>query len=145
MTGSMINPPDLTIYQAKADLITAESCLSESSSAASKIAKYLRGQAGYHLQQACEKMIKIQVYVAAAQLDYHKIYRHDLADLASYAKSLGVQLILPKYIDDRLSMISSWEAEGRYDVHIVVRTDTLQRCLLEVNAWYEQLLETGFN
>ena len=44
-----------------------------------------------------------------------------------------------KYIADRLALISTWEAEGCYDTHFVVRTDTLKRCLEEINKWYDSL------
>ena len=33
------------------------------------------------------------------------------------------------------------EAEGRYDLHFVVRLDTLQRCFQELQTWYNQLKE----
>ena len=117
----------------------AESCLAEAEKNSVKLAKYLRGQCGYHLQQACEKMIKLQLYHSLITVDYGKIYKHDLADLELYARSEGVTLAIPKYIADRLALISTWEAEGCYDTHFVVRTDTLKRCLEEINKWYDSL------
>ena len=71
-------------------------------------------------------MIKLQLYHSLITVDYGKIYKHDLADLESYARSEGVTLAIPKYIADRLALISTWEAEGCYDTHFVVRTDTLK-------------------
>ena len=139
MSASRKKPPELSLLQVKADIVAAKSCLDEAEKSPARLAKYLRGQCGYHLQQACEKMIKLQIYHSLATVDYGKIYKHDLADLESYARSEGVVLSLPKYILERLALISSWEAEGRYDTHFVVRTDTLKHCIKETNAWYESL------
>ena len=41
-------------------------------------------------------------------------------------------------------MISGWEAEGRYEVHVVVRTDTLKKAYTELTQWYDNLREKGF-
>ncbi|HAE44768.1 MAG TPA: hypothetical protein DCG37_04115 [Lachnospiraceae bacterium] len=139
MSGNKKKPPELSLIQAKADLVAAKSCLSEAEKSTVRLAKYLRGQCGYHLQQACEKMIKVQIYSLLTVVDYGKIYKHDLADLEFYAKAEGIELSLPKYISDRLPLISSWEAEGRYDTHFVVRKDTLKRCISEMDKWYEDL------
>ena len=125
MSANRKKPPELSMLQVKADIVAAESCLAEAEKSSVKLAKYLRGQCGYHLQQACEKMIKLQLYHSLITVDYGKIYKHDLADLESYARSEGVTLAIPKYIADRLALISTWEAEGCYDTHFVVRTDTL--------------------
>ena len=139
MSGNKKKPPELSILQAKADIVTAKSCLSEAENSTMRLAKYLRGQCGYHLQQACEKMLKLQIYKTLPAVDYGKIYKHDLTDLDSYARAEGVDLSMPKYISDRLALISSWEAEGRYDAHVVVRKDTLKKCINEIDQWYESL------
>lgn len=47
-----------------------------------------------------------------------KMYKHSLNELIKYAQSLGVNVIIPKYILDKRLLITSWEADGRYDVHI---------------------------
>ena len=60
-----------------------------------------------------------------ATVDYGRIYKHDLADLEPYGRSEGVTLAISKDISDRLALISTWEAEGRYGTHIVVRTGLL--------------------
>lgn len=144
MSAKMINSPELTMSQVKADIMIATSCLDQSRTSPNKIAKYLRGQCGYHLQQASEKMIKIQLYATVSTVDQRKIYKHDLVEIITYAKSLGVNLSIPKYIDERALSISSWEAEGRYDVHIVVKSNTLSKCLSIVNEWYSDMLKQGF-
>ena len=48
----------------KADIFLVEAAIAEAEKLSSKDAKYIKGQAGYHLQQAAEKLIKIQLYAS---------------------------------------------------------------------------------
>ena len=48
MSGNKKKPPELSLIQAKADLVAAKSCLSEAEKSTVRLAKYLRGQCGYH-------------------------------------------------------------------------------------------------
>ena len=141
MSGS--NYP-LNMKQIAADLFTAKALVDEANKRTPKEAKYIKGQAGYHLQQASEKMIKIQIYYSGKQLDMRKMYKHPLNDLILYAKSIGVQLDVPKYIDQNQLVITSWEAEGRYDVHMTVKITQLEKCLEEINVWYDRLKSNGY-
>lgn len=134
---------ELTIVQAQADLLMARSAIEQAESAGARLAKYLRGQAGYHLQQAAEKMIKIQIYSAGVPVNNSKIYKHNLGDLISYAQSIGVKLDCPAYVDVHAELISSWEAEGRYDTHMVVKTTTLKKCYDVMEEWYQSLKKSG--
>ena len=84
-------------------------------------------------------MIKIQIYNSGKTINNHKMYRHSLDDLITYAASLGISLNVPKWIDEKKYVITAWEAEGRYDVHFVVRIDTLERAYTEINNWYATL------
>ena len=84
-------------------------------------------------------MIKIQLYSAVSSVDQRKVYKHDLVEIITYAKSLGVKLIIPKYVDERALTISSWEAEGRYDVHIVVKFPQLEKAYAVISEWYKQM------
>ena len=52
----------ISFGQIEADLYMAGSALEKASNMTSKAGKFYRGQAGYHLQQAAEKMIKIQIH-----------------------------------------------------------------------------------
>ena len=144
MPGSNNTPLDLNMAIIEADIITAGTCLSESKDKQPKVAKYLRGLAGYHIQQACEKLIKIQIYANINKVDYKQIYKHDLSDLVSYASSQGVVIVMPKFIKDHLQIITSWEAEGRYDIHIVVKTNTIQRYLEVLQRWFADMKESGY-
>ena len=111
--------------QIRADVHLASYAIAESEGENISYVKYMKGLAGYHLQQAAEKMIKIQIYHSDAQLNYAKIYRHDLQELMMYAESLEIPLTVPDYIRKNALYISGWEAKGRYDVRVVVRIDTL--------------------
>ena len=122
---SSSNP--LSWGQVEADLFVADSAIKKAESLTSKKGKYYRGLAGYHLQQAAEKMIKIQIYDSGVTVNNAKMYKHSIGDLMSYAASLGVILIVPKWVQSKKNIITKWEAEGRYDLSFVVRLDTLKR------------------
>lgn len=134
----------MTMAQIKADIFLIDAAIKEAEKRSAKEAKYIKGQAGYHLQQAAEKLIKIQLYASGAKLDPAKIYKHKLYELIGYASTLGIQLILPPYINKNAALISDWEAEGRYDIHVVVKITQLKKCFEEVNNWYNHLVEEGY-
>ncbi len=137
MPGTDRNP--LSVAQIDADLFMASSAIRKSETLSSKAGKHLRGLAGYHLQQAAEKLIKIQIYASGVQINPAKMYRHSLDDLMAYAASLGISLSVPGWVNKRKYIISEWEAEGRYNLHFVVRMDTLKRCYDELIIWRNQL------
>ena len=137
MPGNSGNP--LSLGQIDADLFMAEAAIREAESCSNKSGKFLRGLAAYHLQQASEKLIKIQIYASGVRIDNAKMYRHSLDDLIVYASSLGISLTVPKWIDSKKYIITGWEATGRYDLSFVVRLDTLKRCLDECKNWRKDL------
>lgn len=129
----------LSAAQIDADLFMAASAIQKAETISSKAGKHLRGLAGYHLQQAAEKMIKIQIYSSGVQIDNSKMFRHSLDDLIGYAFSLGIALNVPTWVNEKKYVITSWEAEGRYNLHFVVRMDTLKRCYSELLQWRKTL------
>ncbi|MCR4755507.1 MAG: hypothetical protein K5868_08245 [Lachnospiraceae bacterium] len=139
MSGSNSKAPELNKLQIKADIVLAENALKEAKSSTPKLAKYLKGQVGYHLQQAAEKLIKIQIYKSGKSIDYSKLYKHDIQYIINYAKSKGISLMIPDYVAKNSMVISSWEAEGRYDVHIVVKYPQLEKAYSVISEWYQQL------
>lgn len=84
-------------------------------------------------------MIKIQICSSGVQIDHSKMYRHSLDDLIGYALSLSITLNIPTWVNEKKYVITSWEAEGRYNLHFVVRMDTLKRCYSELLQWRNQL------
>ena len=64
-----------------------------------------------------------------------KFYRHSLDDLITYAQSLNIGITVPKWVNKEKYTITSWEAEGRYDLHFVVRIDTLKKAFREISQW----------
>ena len=137
MNAKSANP--FSLKQIEADLFLADAAIQKSESLPSKAGKFYRGQAGYHLQQAAEKLIKIQIYDSGVPVNNAKLFRHSLDDLITYAFSLDIPLVIPKWVDAKKYIITKWEAEGRYDLHFVVRTDTLKRCYQELFKWYKEL------
>ena len=74
-----------TMAQIKADMMMAKYAIEQAETLSSKLSKTIKGQAGYHIQQACEKMIKIQLYLSGKKLDNAKIYKHSIQELLTYA------------------------------------------------------------
>lgn len=132
------NQSPLSVAQVDADLFMAASAIRKAETISSKAGKHLRGLAGYHLQQAAEKMIKLQIYGSGIKIDHSKMFRHSLDDLIGYAVSLGIPLYVPSWVNEKKYVITSWEAEGRYNLHFVVRMDTLKRCYTELMQWRNQ-------
>lgn len=132
----------LSMGQIQADIVVVKKLLSEIDSGNRN--KHLKSNAAYHIQQAVEKMIKIQVYHSGKPYNNHSMYSHNLIQLTQYAKSLGIQLFIPEYILSNLVLLTSWEARGRYDIHLVVRIDRLKHCYDVVEKWYKELYEKGF-
>jgi hypothetical protein len=64
------NQNALSVAQIDADLFLAASAIRKSETISSKAGKHLRGLAGYHLQQAAEKLIKIQILKKLSTLSH---------------------------------------------------------------------------
>ena len=57
--------------------------------------KEVKNQAAYHLQQAAEKMIKIQIYKSGVMYNNKSLYVHNLKSLISYADGLNISIEIP--------------------------------------------------
>jgi HEPN domain-containing protein len=101
--------------------------------------KDIKNMCAYHLQQAVEKLIKIQIYKSGIKYDDKSMYSHNISSLLSYANSIGVSILIPQSIFDNSTIISTWEAGSRYDLHFAVRIDTLEKSLAVVEKWYYQV------
>ena len=101
--------------------------------------KDVKNQAAYHIQQAAEKMIKIQIYANVTNVDNHRMYTHSLDRLIRYTETENIPIILPKYISEKRSMLTDWEAGSRYSLNFSVKINTLKKAYQEVIAWYETL------
>lgn len=105
--------------------------------------KEVKNQAAYHLQQAIEKLIKIQVYASGCSYNNRSMYVHNIATLTNYAASLGINADIPAEIRNNPVIISDWEASGRYDLHFSVRIDTLEKYYKIVDEWYKRIYKSG--
>lgn len=95
------------------------------------------------MQQAAEKLIKIQIYCKCISYDNYKLYTHNIEKLIIYADSLAIGAVVPKYVRDNSLIITDWEAGSRYDVGFSIRIDTLKKCSNEIQKWYEILYNDG--
>ena len=102
--------------------------------------KDIKNIAAYHLQQAAEKLIKIQIYQGITSINNREIYTHDLRRLIGYAGAQGLALQVPEYIQNHIISITDWEAGSRYDVGFSVRIDVLKKTLEVISEWTEQVL-----
>lgn len=105
--------------------------------------KEVKNMAAYHLQQAAEKMIKIQIYRSGLDYNNKQLYVHNLVTLIKYAQSLDFELVLPKKIDENALAITDWEAGSRYDLHFSIRIDTLKNTYNVIELWYDDVYQKG--
>ena len=130
----------LTMSLIKADMIAARQAIDYY---AEKGIKDIKNIAAYHIQQAAEKLIKIQIYASGAPIDYASLYTHNIEKLLFYAESIDVSLIVPKYIRDNSLVLTEWEAGSRYDIGFRIRIDTLKKAADELELWYDEVLAAG--
>lgn len=105
--------------------------------------KEVKNMAAYHLQQAAEKLIKIQIYRSGLDYNNRQLYVHNLVTLINYARSLDLELLLPKKIDENALNITDWEAGSRYDLHFSIRIDTLKNVYNAIESWYDDVYKKG--
>lgn len=130
----------LTMGLIKADIIAAKQAIAYFED--NKI-RDIKNIAAYHIQQAMEKLIKIQVYCKSNDYDNHKLFNHNIEKLILYAETLDIDLYVPKYVRDNSLVITDWEAGSRYDVGFSIRIDTLKKAFNEAECWYNKLYEEG--
>lgn len=131
---------NLTMALIKADIIAAKQALDYYENHKLKDIKNI---AAYHLQQATEKLIKIQIYNKSTNYNNASLYTHNIEKLITYGKSLKIDLIIPDYIDVNSLVITSWEAGSRYDVGFQVKVASLKKAISEINQWYDILYQSG--
>jgi len=120
----------------RADIIAARQAIAYYDE---KQIKDIKNIAAYHLQQAAEKLIKIQLYRGISQISNKEIYTHDLRRLVGYANAQGLTLVVPEYIQRHLLMITDWEAGSRYNIGFSVRIDILKKTLDVITEWERQI------
>lgn len=103
----------------------------------------LKNIAAYHLQQAAEKLIKIQILSADSGIDDHKLYTHNLDFLVRTAKACNINLTIPEYVFQKRNIITGWESGSRYIPDFSVRIDTLKKACSVIYEWYNDLKSSG--
>ena len=120
----------------KADIITAKQAIEYFED---KGIRDIKNVAAYHLQQAAEKLIKIQIYASGSVISNNRMYTHNIERLIVYADSLSINAIIPQYIREHSLQITNWEAGSRYDVGFSVRIDTLKKAYVAIEEWEKQV------
>lgn len=131
---------DLNMALIKADILMAKQGISlfEQNGI-----REIKNMTAYHLQQAAEKLIKIQIYRSGVEYNNKQLYIHNLVSLIRYAKSLGIEILIPKEIDENALDITDWEAGSRYDLHFSIRIDKLKKIYSVIWNWYEAVYAKG--
>ncbi len=99
----------------------------------------IKNIAAYHLQQAAEKLIKLQIYKSVSDVNNSQMYTHNLDRLILYSESMGVRIHVPDYIREHSVQISDWEAGSRYDVGFSIRIDTLKKAYDVISRWEKEV------
>lgn len=101
---------------------------------------HARSLCAYSIQQACEKMLKIQIYNSLGSKS--DIKSHDLDYLLfKYKNDIH---IVPEDIVKNASKITDWEASSRYDMQYDVSEGVLKFFLSVCENWFLELLEEGY-
>lgn len=131
-----MNNNSLTLAMALADIKAAKSALQIYEDEG---LREIKGLCAYHIQQAFEKMLKIQLYQSKKELDNARIYRHSIQQLIDYGRELEIEMVTGKYLEDNAEIITDWEASGRYDIRFSTKVTTLRKAIKEAETLYSQL------
>ncbi len=131
---------ELSMGLIKADLIMARQGIEQYRS---HNIKQIKNLTAYHLQQAVEKLIKIQIYQSGKAFDSKELYVHNLVRLINYADQLDFDIDIPHFIREAAVMITDWEASGRYDVHFSVRITSLETYYDKIGSWFQDVWKKG--
>ena len=130
----------LSMKLIRADILAAEKMISVYETDKSSDIKVI---IAFHIQQACEKLIKIQIYKNGGNENDSKYHTHNIERLIRFAESSGIDIIVPKYVREKYGDITLWEASGRYDEDFSVRIDTLTKAYSVIYDWYNDLKSSG--
>ena len=98
---------ELSMKLIKADLLMAQQGIELYKN---REIKEIKNQAAYHLQQAAEKLIKIQIYNSGVSYNNKSLYVHNLKSLIAYIDSLQIDNVIPEIIrKNALIMGSEWK------------------------------------
>ena len=97
----------------------------------------------YYLQQAAEKLIKIQIRSKLDNSNNATLYAHNIEKLLAYSERMNMSINAPAYIKENSLILTAWESSSRYEVGFRIRIDTLKRALSEIESWYKILYSNG--
>ena len=120
---------DIRLFKsARADLAAAESLWQMPSND-----ELILNIVAYHLQQSVEKLLKAALECTGVTVpNTHKIDR-----LVKMVYDNGAYLAVTDWIDSHAEMLSSWEAESRYDMDFLVEKRKLDTALKEVRTFFD--------
>ena len=87
--------------------------------------------AAYHLQQAVEKTLKGALECVGITVPN----THKITKLIAMISHHGAHLQITEWLDDHSEVLSSWEAETRYNMDFLVEKRKLDRAVPEVETF----------
>lgn len=127
----------LSLGLVRADILTSEYAIKQYSVSG---VKELKGIAAYHIQQAFEKLLKMQVLSSTQSQDANIIFRtHNLSKIIKVLLQYNKTAYIPEYLRKNAILISSWEVSGRYDTYFSVSIEELTLAWSELFSLYSIL------
>lgn len=128
----------MVLARIRVDIDTAFMCLNSVNNSRNR---YYISQASYSVQQACEKLIKIQIY-QNSNYTVDEVKSHNISSLIRRGKKYNI--FVPESITSMAIEITSWEASSRYDISFIPDAELVSYFAKECDRWYNYLLNKGY-
>lgn len=100
--------------------------------------------AAYHIQQAAEKLIRIQINKYLVDTQEKPFQMHDIGELIRIAESLNRKVYIPNSIRKNCNMLTEWEYHTRYTIDYFLSIVTVKKLYKECLDWYNILWKQGY-
>jgi len=91
---------------------------------------------GYHLEQAVELSLKYSLEMNG--VEYPNTHR--IEDLIKLGKTNKIDLHINDYLKEHDALLTSWEANTRYIVGYLVELEKIDKAILELEVYFNDLI-----
>lgn len=129
-------------YMVQADIESAILCLHSEND---RVSVYDKMLGCFHIQQACEKLIKLQLYLSHPDIPNSETRIHDILKLQSVAIKYKVPLVLSSYLIKYSDTLTDWEDKHDKIQYFSPRINMVRRCLKEIVSDFNRvsIIHTG--
>ena len=127
---------DLSFDLIKGDIIAAKQAIDYYRN--HKISS-IKNVAAFHLQQATEKLIKIQIYQNSDNINHSQFYTHNIERLLFYAEQNNIPVIVPDIVVEQSNIITNWATESRYMIDFKVKINELDSFFEVLKQWFKDV------